>query len=169
MKSYRTRFVRAWHSTAVEYEHSSFSETFDRSLHHFTKSLFLAVVPHKHTKSRHLVIAQWVFVFFLAFLQQGKQVWICDFEISLPSSWNYLPLRWFVVCFVCFVVVFFFFFFWGGCFFLVTFWCVPVCVCVFEGLRELFQDHTFVGCVSEELALMQHQTQLYLVNTHRLR
>ncbi|KAK7109836.1 hypothetical protein V1264_013814 [Littorina saxatilis] len=36
------------------------------------------------------------------------------------------------------------------------------------GLRELFQDHTFVGCVSEELALVQHQTKLYLVNTHRL-
>ncbi|KAL8576325.1 hypothetical protein ACOMHN_006248 [Nucella lapillus] len=37
-----------------------------------------------------------------------------------------------------------------------------------SGLRELLKDHTFVGCVSEDLALVQHQTHLYLVNTHRL-
>ncbi|XP_076460299.1 DNA mismatch repair protein Mlh1-like isoform X2 [Babylonia areolata] len=37
-----------------------------------------------------------------------------------------------------------------------------------SGLREVLKDHTFVGCVSEDLALIQHHTHLYLVNTHRL-
>jgi len=36
------------------------------------------------------------------------------------------------------------------------------------GLRELLANHTFCGCVSPELALIQHQTKLYLVNTTRL-
>ncbi|XP_041367878.1 DNA mismatch repair protein Mlh1-like [Gigantopelta aegis] len=39
---------------------------------------------------------------------------------------------------------------------------------VHAGLRELVQNHTFVGCVSEEYALVQHQTKLYLVNTTKL-
>ncbi|ESP00174.1 hypothetical protein LOTGIDRAFT_141270, partial [Lottia gigantea] len=37
-----------------------------------------------------------------------------------------------------------------------------------QGLRELFQNHTFVGCVNEEHALVQHQTKLYLINTTKL-
>lgn len=37
-----------------------------------------------------------------------------------------------------------------------------------EGLRELFKNHTFVGCVNAENALLQHQTKLYLVNTSKL-
>lgn len=37
-----------------------------------------------------------------------------------------------------------------------------------SGLREIFQNHKFVGCVSKELALIQHQTKLYLVNTFKL-
>ncbi|KAK2158972.1 hypothetical protein LSH36_161g14039 [Paralvinella palmiformis] len=36
------------------------------------------------------------------------------------------------------------------------------------GLRELLQNHTFVGCVNAEYALIQHQTKLYLVNTTKL-
>jgi DNA mismatch repair protein MLH1 len=34
-----------------------------------------------------------------------------------------------------------------------------------ETYREVFANHTFVGCVSRKLALMQHSTKLYLVNT----
>lgn len=37
-----------------------------------------------------------------------------------------------------------------------------------SGLREIFQSHKFVGCVSKELSLIQHQTKLYLVNTSKL-
>ena len=37
------------------------------------------------------------------------------------------------------------------------------------GLRTLLQNHTFVGCVSPEFALLQHDTKLYLVNTTKLR
>ncbi|XP_005096287.1 DNA mismatch repair protein Mlh1 [Aplysia californica] len=37
-----------------------------------------------------------------------------------------------------------------------------------EGMRELLQNHTFVGCVSESHALVQHSTKLYLVNTTTL-
>ncbi|KAK3109179.1 hypothetical protein FSP39_024740 [Pinctada imbricata] len=37
-----------------------------------------------------------------------------------------------------------------------------------SGLREMFQNHKFVGCVNQEMALMQHQTKLYLVNTTKL-
>ena len=37
------------------------------------------------------------------------------------------------------------------------------------GLRTLMQNHTFVGCVSPEFALIQHDTKLYLVNTTKLR
>ncbi|XP_013404163.1 DNA mismatch repair protein Mlh1 [Lingula anatina] len=39
---------------------------------------------------------------------------------------------------------------------------------VHSGLQELVQHHTFVGCVNEERALLQHQTKLYLVNTTTL-
>ncbi|KAL3831500.1 hypothetical protein ACJMK2_023241 [Sinanodonta woodiana] len=37
-----------------------------------------------------------------------------------------------------------------------------------SGLREMFQNHTFVGCVIQEYSLMQHQTKLYLINTKKL-
>ncbi|XP_013773945.1 DNA mismatch repair protein Mlh1-like isoform X1 [Limulus polyphemus] len=37
-----------------------------------------------------------------------------------------------------------------------------------SGLKELFQEHTFVGCVNREFSLVQHQTKLYLTNNHRL-
>ena len=37
------------------------------------------------------------------------------------------------------------------------------------GVRDMFQNNTFVGCVDEEFSLMQHQTKLYLVNTTKLR
>lgn len=36
------------------------------------------------------------------------------------------------------------------------------------GLRNLLQEHKFVGCVNRALALVQHLTQLYLVNTQKL-
>ena len=36
------------------------------------------------------------------------------------------------------------------------------------GLKNLLQDHKFVGCVNKTLALVQHLTQLYLVNTKKL-
>lgn len=32
------------------------------------------------------------------------------------------------------------------------------------GLSDIFADHTFVGVVDDALALIQHQTKLYLVN-----
>ena len=35
-------------------------------------------------------------------------------------------------------------------------------------LREMFEKHTFVGCVSPRHALMQHSTKLYLVDTSAL-
>ena len=34
--------------------------------------------------------------------------------------------------------------------------------------REVLANHTFVGCVDRELALLQHNTKLYLVNTTKL-
>ncbi|XP_002735708.1 DNA mismatch repair protein Mlh1 [Saccoglossus kowalevskii] len=37
-----------------------------------------------------------------------------------------------------------------------------------KGLRDMFKNHTFVGCVNPELALMQHHTKLYLVNTAKI-
>lgn len=37
-----------------------------------------------------------------------------------------------------------------------------------NGLKELFQEHTFVGCVNQKYALVQHQTKLYLTNVKRL-
>ncbi|KAI0210070.1 DNA mismatch repair protein Mlh1 [Lamellibrachia satsuma] len=37
-----------------------------------------------------------------------------------------------------------------------------------KGLREIFENHTFVGCVSPEHALIQQSTKLYLVNTTKL-
>lgn len=36
------------------------------------------------------------------------------------------------------------------------------------GLRELFQNHTFVGCVNRRYSLVQHKTELYLINTRRV-
>ncbi|XP_013918263.1 PREDICTED: DNA mismatch repair protein Mlh1 [Thamnophis sirtalis] len=35
-------------------------------------------------------------------------------------------------------------------------------------LQELLRDHSFVGCVSPQWALVQHQTKLYLLNTTKL-
>jgi len=37
-----------------------------------------------------------------------------------------------------------------------------------KGVREIIQNHKFVGCVSESHALVQHSTKLYLVNTTTL-
>lgn len=37
-----------------------------------------------------------------------------------------------------------------------------------EELTSLLRDHTFVGSIDPELALLQHQTKLYLVNTTAL-
>ncbi|XP_033104160.1 DNA mismatch repair protein Mlh1-like [Anneissia japonica] len=37
-----------------------------------------------------------------------------------------------------------------------------------KGLREIIKHHTFVGCVSSQHALLQHQTKLYLVDTAKL-
>ncbi|XP_077979324.1 DNA mismatch repair protein Mlh1-like [Glandiceps talaboti] len=37
-----------------------------------------------------------------------------------------------------------------------------------KGLRDLFKSHTFVGCVKPGLALLQHHTKLYLVNTTKI-
>lgn len=36
------------------------------------------------------------------------------------------------------------------------------------GLKNLLNEHKFVGCVNRTLALVQHLTQLYLVNTQKL-
>ena len=36
------------------------------------------------------------------------------------------------------------------------------------GLKNLLEDHKFVGCVNKSLALVQHLTRLYLVNTRKL-
>ncbi|XP_065641202.1 DNA mismatch repair protein Mlh1 [Hydra vulgaris] len=36
------------------------------------------------------------------------------------------------------------------------------------GLKNLLEDHKFVGCVKPSLALVQHLTRLYLVNTRKL-
>lgn len=35
-------------------------------------------------------------------------------------------------------------------------------------LMELFQNHSFVGCVDQTRALVQHQTKLYLINVSRV-
>ncbi|XP_022377194.1 DNA mismatch repair protein Mlh1 isoform X6 [Enhydra lutris kenyoni] len=37
-----------------------------------------------------------------------------------------------------------------------------------ETLREMLQNHSFVGCVNPQWALAQHQTKLYLLNTTKL-
>ncbi|GBN19249.1 DNA mismatch repair protein Mlh1, partial [Araneus ventricosus] len=37
-----------------------------------------------------------------------------------------------------------------------------------SGLYEIIQNMTFVGCVDQKLALFQHNTKLYLGNTHEL-
>lgn len=37
-----------------------------------------------------------------------------------------------------------------------------------SGLRELFRNHTFVGCVNQRYCLVQHKTELYLINTRRV-
>ncbi|XP_071157795.1 DNA mismatch repair protein Mlh1-like isoform X1 [Mytilus edulis] len=39
---------------------------------------------------------------------------------------------------------------------------------IHSGVRDMFQNNTFVGCVDKEFSLMQHQTKLYLVNTTKL-
>jgi len=36
------------------------------------------------------------------------------------------------------------------------------------GLKNLLEDHKFVGCVNQSLALIQHLTRLYLVSTQKL-
>ncbi|XP_070396428.1 DNA mismatch repair protein Mlh1-like [Dermacentor albipictus] len=36
------------------------------------------------------------------------------------------------------------------------------------GLRELFRNHTFVGCVNQRYSLVQHKTELYIINTRRV-
>ena len=33
-----------------------------------------------------------------------------------------------------------------------------------QGMKELFEDHKFVGCVNRSLALVQHSTKLFLAN-----
>lgn len=33
-----------------------------------------------------------------------------------------------------------------------------------KGMKELFEDHKFVGCVNKSLALVQHSTKLFLAN-----
>ncbi|XP_055972305.1 DNA mismatch repair protein Mlh1-like [Sorex fumeus] len=37
-----------------------------------------------------------------------------------------------------------------------------------ETLREMLNNHSFVGCVNPQWALAQHQTKLYLLNTSKL-
>uniref|UniRef100_A0A8C9EJV2 MutL homolog 1 n=1 Tax=Pavo cristatus TaxID=9049 RepID=A0A8C9EJV2_PAVCR len=37
-----------------------------------------------------------------------------------------------------------------------------------SGLQEMLRDHSFVGCVSPQWALVQHRTKLYLLNTTKL-
>ncbi|XP_004412382.1 PREDICTED: DNA mismatch repair protein Mlh1 isoform X4 [Odobenus rosmarus divergens] len=37
-----------------------------------------------------------------------------------------------------------------------------------ETLREMLHNHSFVGCVNPQWALVQHQTKLYLLNTTKL-
>lgn len=37
-----------------------------------------------------------------------------------------------------------------------------------KGLQEMLQNHSFVGCVNPQWALIQHQTKLYLLNTTKL-
>ncbi|XP_054268512.1 DNA mismatch repair protein Mlh1 [Macrosteles quadrilineatus] len=39
---------------------------------------------------------------------------------------------------------------------------------VHMGLREIMSNHTFVGCVDRERALIQHETSLYMSNTRSL-
>lgn len=36
------------------------------------------------------------------------------------------------------------------------------------GVKKILEEHKFVGCVNRSLALMQHLTQLYLVNVQNL-
>ncbi|KAK1173485.1 DNA mismatch repair protein Mlh1-like [Acipenser oxyrinchus oxyrinchus] len=38
-----------------------------------------------------------------------------------------------------------------------------------KGLQEMLQNHSYVGCVNPQWALVQHQTKLYLLNTTKLR
>jgi DNA mismatch repair protein MLH1 len=38
-----------------------------------------------------------------------------------------------------------------------------------DAMRALFKDYSFVGCVNENLALVQHQTELFLCNVATLR
>ncbi|XP_064647618.1 DNA mismatch repair protein Mlh1-like isoform X2 [Lineus longissimus] len=43
-----------------------------------------------------------------------------------------------------------------------------VCDDVHSGLRDIFKQHTFVGCVNQTHTLIQHQTKLFLANTTNL-
>ncbi len=36
------------------------------------------------------------------------------------------------------------------------------------GLCDILRNHTYVGMADETLAIVQHQTKLYLVNGHQL-
>jgi hypothetical protein len=38
-----------------------------------------------------------------------------------------------------------------------------------SGLSEIFRGHTFVGCVDDTFALIQHSTKLYIVNVANIR
>lgn len=40
---------------------------------------------------------------------------------------------------------------------------------VIAGLLEIIQNLSFVGCVDQKFALFQHNTKLYLGNTHEIR
>jgi DNA mismatch repair protein MLH1 len=37
-----------------------------------------------------------------------------------------------------------------------------------DGLTDIFRDHTFIGCVNNSIALIQHKTQLLMVNYNHL-
>ncbi|TTI76904.1 Lysosomal-trafficking regulator [Bagarius yarrelli] len=37
-----------------------------------------------------------------------------------------------------------------------------------KGLQEIFNNHTFVGCINPQWSLIQHHTKLYLLNTTKL-
>ncbi|KAG9335609.1 hypothetical protein JZ751_004374 [Albula glossodonta] len=41
-------------------------------------------------------------------------------------------------------------------------------VFLWPGLREMLQNHSFVGCVNPQWSLIQHHTKLYLLNTTKL-
>jgi DNA mismatch repair protein MLH1 len=37
-----------------------------------------------------------------------------------------------------------------------------------DGLTDIFRDHSFIGCVNNSIALIQHKTQLLMVNYNHL-